>query len=682
MTRSIRAIIAPILLFSSIISINNACSANSPADVPIEAFFKNVQFTDMSMSPDGKHLAVKYRKGTSDIVSIMDINLTTVKSTINFGEYRRITRIMWPRNDRFILGQQRYVGYLDNRSSPEILVAYDLDGKNGRQLTRPVRSYYSVISMMPSDPEKILVTKTHAVDYWDDGQTKLFTIDVDSGKEDYIAGEPLGAQIILADTNGVPRIATAYDEDNNDEFGQGLVKIFLKQTPSASWRKVDLDIYDRGTMIRLLGFNADSTVAYFSSDKEFGGESIYSIELATLETKLIHREDRLDLFGLAPLYNGALEIVSYATGHYDVVFLSEDSEFKEVVTQIYAAFEGDSTSLKTVGRSFTEDGNATLIHVSTDKDPGQFYLFNRGLDGSTPSIKYLASTQTGINPELMADKIPFSFNARDGVELNGYYMLPITGQAPFPMVQIVHGGPHGIRDYWEWNNEAQFLASRGYAVVMVNFRGSGGYGRDFLQSGFGHWGDKMIDDKTDATYWMIEQGFADKERLCIYGGSYGGYGTLQSLVREPDLYQCGIGYVGVYDLLEMKKSGDIPKTESGRKYLDTVLGKDKEQLKAFSPAYNVEKIKADLFIAHGSKDVRVPMSQYKSLSKNLKRINKPYISMVREEGHGYSNEQNRFDFYRQMETFLAQHLKPEESAQPNLQSQNAEPLQLQGESSE
>ncbi len=670
-----------LLCFASIssASVSTPKTGSMPSDVPIEAFFKNAQFSSMSMSPDGKWLAAKFRQGTSDTLAIMDINLTTVKSSINFGDYRRITRVMWPRNDRFIVGYQKFVGYLDNRSSPELLVAYDLDGKKGRQLNVPQRTWYRVIHMLPNEPDKILVTKTHMFDYFDDGQTKLWKIDIETGKEDYIAGEPNGAQTILADTNGKPRIATAYDEQDDDEIGLGLVKVFVKRTPTSDWSRVELDFYEKGAAIRLLGFNADSTIAYFSSNKEFGGESVYGIELATLETSLLHREAKLDIMGRGLSFNGSLESVAYAPDYRNIVFLDENSEFRKISSDIHSAFGTDHSSLNMTIYSLSGDENKVVFHASSDQDPGQFYLFNRGKDGSTPAIKYLASTQDAIKPELMAEKVPFRFNARDGVELNGYYVLPTTGEAPFPMVQIVHGGPHGIRDYWGWNNEAQFLASRGYAVVMVNFRGSGGYGQDFLRSGFGYWGSKMIDDKTDATLWMVNQGFADKDRLCIYGGSYGGYGTLQSLVREPDLYQCGIGYVGVYDLLEMKRAGDIPKSESGRKYLDAVLGTDEEKLKAYSPAHNVDKIRADLFIAHGSKDVRVPMEQYDSLSQNLKKIGKPYISMVREEGHGFSQDKNRFDFYRQMETFLSQHLKPEDGAQQNLQSQHATPLPLQEE---
>jgi dipeptidyl aminopeptidase/acylaminoacyl peptidase len=629
--------------------------SKTPSEIPLEAFFKDAQFSNMQISPDGKHLAVIYDTGNSNTLAIMDIGLTTIKAKINFGEYMRIgNNIMWPRNDRFILSYSKFVGYLDTKGSPSIYVAYDIDGSNGRQLTVPQRTWYRIISMLPSDPTKILVTKSH---WADQGQTKLWTIDVDRGKESYIGGEPRGAQSIIADSNGIPRFATAYEEEEDDAIGKGKITFFVKQTPTSEWRKVSLpDLYQQGTRISLLGFNADNTIAYVSSDIKTKVPSIYAVDLATLKSTLIHEETVADIGGRGELYNGALETVAFSRDYNRMVFLSEDSEMKTIMTQLYATFGIDDTSSNMRITSFTEDGNQLVFNISSDRDPGVFYLFNRGLDGSSPSIRELAVAKREIDPNLMAPMTPIKFTSRDDIELRGYKVIPITGEAPYPMVQIIHGGPHGPRDYWGWNREAQFLASRGYAVVMVNFRGSGGYGDAFERSGYQEWGGKMINDMTDATMWMVEKGYADKDRLCVYGGSYGGYGTLQSLVREPDLYKCGIGYVGVYDLFEMKKAGDIPKRESGRKFLDQVLGTDEKRMREFSPALNVEKIKAELFIAHGSDDVRVPMEQYESLSENLKRIGKPYISMIRDEGHGYQKDKNKYDFYSQMERFLAEHI--------------------------
>ncbi|MFT5995371.1 MAG: dipeptidyl aminopeptidase/acylaminoacyl peptidase, partial [Glaciecola sp.] len=199
--------------------------------------------------------------------------------------------------------------------------------------------------------------------------------------------------------------------------------------------------------------------------------------------------------------------------------------------------------------------------------------------------------------------------------------------------------------------------NRGYAVVQINFRGSGGYGDAFEEAGYRKWGREMQDDVTDATLWAVEQGYADKDRLCIYGGSYGGYSALMGVVREPDLYQCAMGYVGVYSMPIFYTHGDIPKRASGVKYLERVIGTDQEVMLANSPAYNVDKIKAALFIAHGKKDVRVPMEQYYALTEALDKIGKPYESMLREEGHGYSLEQNRYDLYNKMITFFDKHTK-------------------------
>lgn len=628
----------------------------SPVNIPVEAFFKNAKFSDMSISPDGKHLAVTYDTGTSNSVAIMDVGLTKVLSNINFGDYMRIGRVYWPRADRFILSYSKFVGNLDNNGTPPVHVAYDLDGKNGRQLTIPQRTRYNIISLLPNKPNKILVTKGHI---FDKGAVKLFEIEIDKGKEDYIGGEPLKAISIIADSDGIPRVAVIFkDLEEEDELGNVEIFLKVKRTPKSDWEVANLPILAGiDTKVGLLGFNADNTIAYVSSDIKTKVPSIYSVDLMTWETKLVHEEEISAITGRGTLFNGALEALAFSPDYNRTVFLSDNSESKKIMMQLYVSMGIDDETSDIRITSFTEDGGKLVFNVRSDRDPGVFYLFNRGIDGSKPNIRMLSLANEQIDPSQMAAMKPIKFQSRDGISLNGYMVLPTYGEAPFPMIQIIHGGPHGPRDYWGWNREAQFLASRGYAVVSVNFRGSGGYGKAFERSGYKEWGGKMINDMTDATMWMVDNGYADKERMCVYGGSYGGYGTLQSVVREPDLYKCAIGYVGVYSLHEMKKSGDIVDSKSGRKFLDRVLGMDKDLLTEFSPALNVDKIKAELFIAHGREDVRVPMDQYDVLSDNLKRIGKPYQSMIRDEGHGYQQDKNKFDFYRAMEGFFAKNLK-------------------------
>jgi len=259
----------------------------------------------------------------------------------------------------------------------------------------------------------------------------------------------------------------------------------------------------------------------------------------------------------------------------------------------------------------------------------------------------------------MAGMKPVQYKSRDGLTIHGYLTLP-KGTAPknLPVVVNPHGGPW-TRDNWGFNPEVQFLANRGYAVLQVNFRGSTGYGRKFWESSFKKWGREMQDDITDGVKWLIKKGIADPKRVGIYGGSYGGYAVLAGLAFTPDVYACGVDYVGVANLFTFMNAIP-PYWELMRKMIYEMVGdpeKDKELMKAASPVYHVDKIKAPLFIAQGANDPRVNKGESDQMVEALKKrgIEVPY--MVKDnEGHGFHNEENRFDFYRAMEKFLAKHL--------------------------
>ena len=225
------------------------------------------------------------------------------------------------------------------------------------------------------------------------------------------------------------------------------------------------------------------------------------------------------------------------------------------------------------------------------------------------------------------------------------------------MVMMVHGGPHGIRDYWRYDSEVQFLANRGYAVMQLNYRGSGGYGNDFLEAGFLKWGTTMQDDLTDGVEWAIKEGIADKEKLCIYGASYGGYAALMSSVREPDLYKCAIGYVGVYDVDSFTSVGNIPNYRAGAAYLNQVIPEDAATRKAFSPSKQVNKIKANLFLIHGKMDRQAHYKNFEILTKALDGIGKEYKAMVKDkEEHGFVEEENKIELYEEMIKFLDENI--------------------------
>jgi len=223
---------------------------------------------------------------------------------------------------------------------------------------------------------------------------------------------------------------------------------------------------------------------------------------------------------------------------------------------------------------------------------------------------------------------------------------------------LPHGGPHGVRDKWSYDWEVQLLANRGYAVLQVNYRGSGGYGLDFESSGYHEWGARMQDDITDATRWAIDNKLAEPDRICIFGASYGGYAALMGAVREPKLYRCAIGYAGVYDLELMLSSGDIPRSRLGRAYLSSALGDDVTQLRSRSPAFNAAQIQVPVLLIHGKEDWRADFKQAKQMKAALEANHKQFEWMaLSREGHGVYDEETRREVYERILKFLDRYLQ-------------------------
>ena len=299
--------------------------------------------------------------------------------------------------------------------------------------------------------------------------------------------------------------------------------------------------------------------------------------------------------------------------------------------------------------SATTDGARVVLHVYSDHNPGDYYLF----DPKTMNADLIDSQRDWIDPRQMAEQRAVEFKARDGQAIHGLLTLPPGVPAhKLPLVVNPHGGPFGVMDSWGWSREPQLLASRGYAVLQVNFRGSGGYGASFESAGRQGWDTVMIDDITDGTRWAIQQGFADASRICIYGASYGGYAALMSALREPDLYRCVIGYAGVYDLPRLRRDSDIADTAQGRRFMNEFIGDDK-RLKAASPLTYIDRLKAAVMIVHGEEDKRAPFSQAKALRGALDERHYPYEWLVKpDEGHGFYEEANLMELYTRLLAFL------------------------------
>ena len=354
---------------------------------------------------------------------------------------------------------------------------------------------------------------------------------------------------------------------------------------------------------------------------------------------LVYSLDRKDVIGVYSM--PAMPTVE--------AFVQDSDAMKAIVTMMHA-LPGENVRIV----SSTDDGSKAVVLASSDMDPGTFYLW----DAAAGKAAALLQRAPWIKPAAMASKQAVEFKARDGLLLHGYLSTPPGKEQArhLPLVLYVHGGPFGIRDEWEYDPYVQALATHGYAVLQVNYRGSSGYGSGFIRAGYGEWGGKMQDDLTDAVKWAIAQGITTADQVAIYGASYGGYATLAGLTFTPELYRCGINYVGVADLGPQVAPYKISSSPRAQIFASEQMGDDRTYLHDRSPVNFVQNIRVPLLNAYGYNDARVDIRQWKLLEPELKKYGKTYeIIIAGEEGHGFQNEAARLDFYHRMDAFLAKY---------------------------
>ncbi len=305
--------------------------------------------------------------------------------------------------------------------------------------------------------------------------------------------------------------------------------------------------------------------------------------------------------------------------------------------RFYRALERAFPGQTLVITSVTSDGALAVAFVQSDVNPGDFYV----LDTQALKADFIRASRAWIDPRTMRPREPITLQARDGLQLHGYVTRP-AGPPPHPMVVLPHGGPHEARDWWEFDDEAQLLANRGYAVLQVNYRGSAGFGIDFKSSGYKEWGARMQDDLTDATRWAIENKIAAPDRICIYGSNYGGYAALMGVAREPGLYRCAISFAGNYDLEVLQSSRRLQSNRNGRTYIEETLGDDPAQLRARSPVHLATSIQAPVLLIHGTEDFRADINQAQAMRTALERAGKRFEWLaLKREGDWIYDEKTR-----------------------------------------
>lgn len=598
--------------------------------VPMEDFFKNPDKTGYQLSPNGEYLAFLKPWENRLNVHIQKIGEDEVVRITESTE-RDIYGYFWANNNR--------IAYVQDKGGDENfrLYAVNIDGSNLKDLTPFEEVRVGIIDDLEDIEDEMIIQMNKR----DKRIFDAYRININTGEMEMVGENPGNITGWQTDHDGKIRIAQATDgvnisllyRDKENQKFKTIKTLNFKETLAPMFFTFDnKQVYARSN----LGRDKEAVILYdIKNDKEL---------------EVIFEHPEVDVMNLSySKKRKVLTTVRYYTDKNHFHFFDEErKQLQEILEQKLPGYEIRVSSM-------SKDETKVLVRTFSDKSLGAYYFYDR----DSKEFQKLIDVSPWLNENHMADMKPVEYKARDGLTIHGYLTLPNGVEAKkLPVVINPHGGPWA-RDYWTFNPEVQFLANRGYAVLQMNFRGSTGYGREFWEISFKEWGKTMQDDITDGVNWLIDQGIADPERIGIYGGSYGGYATLAGLAFTPELYACGVDYVGVSNIFTLLES--IPPYWAP--YLEMFYEQvghpenDKEYLEAVSPYFHVDNITAPLFIAQGANDPRVKKEQSDTMVEALKErgIDAPY--MVKDnEGHGFSNEENRFDFYREMEKFLAKYL--------------------------
>ena len=653
----------PLLRCTASFALLMACTtgfANAAAAPPIADYTRFSQYASMRISPSGDRIALTRRDEATESILVLDVDTLEPVTNTNLGQRTHISSFFWASDDRLLIQPAQYFpGLADGYVPTGEIVGLNADGrgldllfglrsrrtrafsniKGGEEVQLPGR----VIDMLPEDDDHVIVQSMG----WDyEGEyNRAYRMHVRSGRLVRLARSPVRNGDFVTDADHEVALLAG---QNDEGF---------------------LDVYD-------LGAGADAAPAHTQT-----GDGLLRPHSAWPDSDeegnprfLVTERVEGDTLGLAlwtPATGALLSVARHPSvdvddwsldetkrvfavrflDHFPVWYYPDPAHpLANLHAALRAAHPGNDVNIVNV----TKDGKRAIAFVHGPQQPGMYLVMD------VPGLVELRrlTTRPWQEPAALAPMEPFAVEARDGTELRGYITEPPGAPAGSrPMVVLVHGGPHGVFDSWGHDSEVQLLVSRGYSVLQVNYRGSGGRGADFQRAGHGRWGAEMQDDVTDAVRRAIQSGAADPDRICIMGASYGAYAALTGAFREPDLYRCAIGSAGVYDLELMFDRGDIRTAMKGQAYLERVLGEDEALLRAWSPVHNAERIRAAVLLAHGDLDERAPIEHALRMRSALEDVgNAPVWVRRRREGHGFYEEENRREYWEVVLAFLDEHI--------------------------
>jgi dipeptidyl aminopeptidase/acylaminoacyl peptidase len=625
--------------------------------LPLDTFFKNPQFAGLQVSPNGKELGALANVGGRMNVVVMDLESRKPRVVTNITA-QDVSGFIWANNERILF-------FMDKDGNESFgIFAVNTDGSMARTLVTPldvaIKSggrakvrIVNVIDTLDDEPEWVLVSSNERRAAY----PEVFRMNIMNGRTKIVQRNPGDVVGWFTDWDG--KVIGAGFQDGL-EVGFKM----LKDAGKDEWETITRARFDDPTFSPA-GIKGDGEHGWVTSNLTPEGEArdkaaLYEYNFKTKTFgKLVYEHPEIDCCGLIMNEKKRDMIgVAYMVGVPERVYL--DERWKTIMAGIDQALPATVNTITSVD----DDETIGVVVAQNSRQPAKYYLF----DFNNNTMEWLADSRPWLDPQQMAEMKPIEFESRDGMKMHGYLTVPNGSEGKnLPLVVNPHGGPWA-RDGWGYNGEIQFLANRGYAVLQVNFRGSVGFGMEHLMSSWKQWGQAMQNDVSDGVKWAIEQGIADADRVCIYGGSYGGYATMAGLTYTPELYKCGINYVGVTDLALLFKTAP-DSWAAGEEQMKLMIGDPKSEqefLEEWSPVNPADKIKAPVFMAYGLRDPRVNIRHAQVMENAMEDAGVEFELMVKkDEGHGFRKEENRYDFYGRMESFLAENLGPQQSSNVN-----------------
>ncbi|MEQ5841903.1 S9 family peptidase [Paraburkholderia acidicola] len=621
---------------------NDKGSGSAVKRYAVRDFFRRPDKHAFDIAPDGRHLAfAALHAGRQNIfVQGIDAEGSPVGEPrpLTSETERDVSFHIWKGNDQILFAKD--FGGDENFH----VLSVPIDGGEPRDLTPFDGVRASIVDELRDDDHHVLIEMNRR----DPQVFDVFRVDVTTGELTPIAENPGNVTGWMTDHDGRLRVAIATDGVNNT--------LLYRDVETEPFRAI-LTTDFRETVAPLF-FTFDNKQIYVLSNRGRDKTAIFEFDPQTAkEGTLLFETAHVDVGGLR--YSEHRRVLTAA-------FYTDDRIhrhfFDSKTRDIRADLERQLPDQEATIVSNTRDESRAIVYAASDRSPGSMWIY----DIERRRLAKLADMAPWLDPNDMVPMLPVHFIARDGLQINGYLTLPAgfelgqTFAEPLPLIVNPHGGPWA-RDTWGFNAEAQLLANRGYAVLQVNFRGSTGYGRAFWEASFGQWGRAMQNDIDDGVDWLVSQGIVDPARVGIYGVSYGGYATLAGIAFTPDRYAAAVDYVGVSNLFTLLESMP-PYWEPIRDMMYEMIGnpqteEGKRTLHDASPLFFVDKIVTPLLVAQGANDPRVKQAESDQIVSALRArgVDVKYI-LKENEGHGFHNEENQFEFYEAMDAFFAEHL--------------------------